>query len=74
MHDPSAVAAAPYRGKLADPEFRHQRARKAALARTSLSAHVRAVLDRAGELSDADLAELRAVLPPVPAETADVAA
>ena len=52
-------------GKLDDPEFRRERARNAARARTTPSAHVRAIVARAWELTPEDIAELRAILPPV---------
>lgn len=51
-----------YNGKLADPGFRHQRAVKAARARTTVDAHVRAVVARAPELTDEQRSELRRVL------------
>lgn len=38
-------------GKNADPGFRHDRARKAALARESLDNYVRKLVDRAPELT-----------------------
>jgi hypothetical protein len=37
-------------GKLADPQWRHDRAVKAATARTSTDAHITAIEDRASEL------------------------
>lgn len=55
-----------YAGKLADPEFRRQRAANAARSRTTTDAHVRAVIARAGQLTAEHIAELRAILPPVP--------
>lgn len=41
----------PYAGRLADPEFRHRRAVTAALARTSVDAHIRALVERAPSLT-----------------------
>ncbi|MBM2620167.1 hypothetical protein JIG36_32100 [Actinoplanes sp. LDG1-06] len=52
----------PLRGKLADPEFRRERARKAAAARTTLDSHIRAIVDRAPELTAEQAATLRAAL------------
>jgi hypothetical protein len=40
-----------YSGRLADPEFRRQRARKAAHASHNIDAHIKAIVDRAPELS-----------------------
>lgn len=53
-------------GKLADPEFRRERARKAAKARTSLDHHVQAVIDRAPALTAEQIERLRALLPAAP--------
>lgn len=50
-------------GKLADPEFRAQRARKAGAASHGLSAHVRAVVRNAGRLTPEDAELLRSLLP-----------
>lgn len=54
-------------GKLADPEFRQERARKAALASHSLDAHVRRLVESAPELSpeqrDRIAVALRASIP-----------
>ncbi len=54
----------PSAGKLADPQFRHERARKAALARTSLDAHIKAVAARAPELTPAQREQLALLLHP----------
>jgi hypothetical protein len=53
-------------GKLADPAWRHERARKAALARTSTDAHIRALVEQAPPLTAEQRARL-AVLLHVPA-------
>lgn len=53
-----------YRGKLADPEFRRERARKAATARTSTEAHIRALVDAAPRLTPEQADRLRSLLPP----------
>jgi hypothetical protein len=45
-------------GKLADPEFRRERASNAARASHSLAAHVRAVVAGAAELSDDEREQL----------------
>lgn len=58
------MAAPTLNGKLADPAFRHERARKAARARTSIDHYVRAIVDRAPELTDEQRARLAALLPP----------
>lgn len=49
-------------GKNADPDFRSARARKATAARHSAAAYVDAVVRRAPELTENDLAKLRALL------------
>lgn len=58
----------PYAGRLADPDFRHQRAVKAAFARTTLEAHIRAVVDRAPELTPGQRAELTRLLGRAPSK------
>jgi hypothetical protein len=50
-------------GKLADPQFRHERAVVAARKRTSLAHHVQKVIDKAPALSDDVVEELRQLLP-----------
>jgi hypothetical protein len=50
-------------GKLADPEFRHDRAVKAGRARTTLAHHVQQVIDRAPALPNDVVEELRQLLP-----------
>jgi hypothetical protein len=52
-----------YRGKLTDPEWRHERAVKAANARTSVDAHIAAIIEN-GELSPEQRQLLAAVLIP----------
>jgi hypothetical protein len=52
----------PWNGKLADPDFRTKRAQKAALARTTISAHVKALVDRAPELTAEQRDRLAAIL------------
>ncbi len=56
------MAARPFNGRLADPEFRHRRAVAAATARTTLEAHIRAVVDRAPELSPEQCDQLARLL------------
>jgi hypothetical protein len=51
-----------YRGKLADPEFRKERARKAAVARTSVDAHIDALVAKAPPLTAEQVAKLRPLL------------
>ena len=51
-------------GKLADPAFRAERASKAARASHSLDAHIRAVADRAPELTPAQRERLALLLHP----------
>lgn len=51
-------------GKLADPAWREERARKAALASHSLDAHVKAIVDRAPELTPAQREQLALLLRP----------
>ena len=41
----------PYTGKLADPEFRRERARRAALASHSVDANIRRLVDAAPPLT-----------------------
>ena len=53
----------PYEGKLADPEWRRERARKAGKASVSLDAYIGAVVRRAGKLTPEQIARLRALLP-----------
>lgn len=50
---------------LADPQFRRERATKAAKARTSLDYHVRKVVEAAPALTDEQLDRLRQLLPAV---------
>ena len=52
----------PYSGRLADPEFRHQRAVKAATARTTLEAHIRSIVDRAPDLTPEQRQRLASLL------------
>jgi hypothetical protein len=51
-------------GKLADPAWRTERARKAAAARTTTDAHIRAIVDRAPELTPAQRERLALLLHP----------
>lgn len=53
-----------YTGKLADPEFRRERARKAAKARTTPDAHIQALVDSAPSLTAEQAERLRSLLPP----------
>jgi hypothetical protein len=54
----------PTTGKLADPAWRAERARKAAAARTTIDAHVKALVDRAPELTCAQRDRLALLLHP----------
>ncbi|AGL20932.1 hypothetical protein L083_7422 [Actinoplanes sp. N902-109] len=49
-------------GKLADPEFRRERARKASAAAHSTDRYISALVKRAPELTAANRAQLRALL------------
>jgi len=51
------------RGSSADPEFRHERAVKAAAARHSLDARIEALVRSAPALTAEQAAKLRALLP-----------
>jgi hypothetical protein len=52
-----------YVGKLADPEFRRERARKAgAASHATLNRHVKAIVDRAPELTDEQKCRLAVLL------------
>ena len=53
----------PYEGKLRDPEWRRERARKAGLAGSSLDSYISAVVRRAGKLTPEQIERLRALLP-----------
>jgi hypothetical protein len=55
----------PYRGKLADPNFRRERARKAGLARHGVDAQIRALTASAPQLTADQVEALRRLLPPV---------
>lgn len=50
-------------GKLADPEYRHQRAVKAARSRTTPDAHIDALVRSAPPLSPEQAQKLRSLLP-----------
>jgi hypothetical protein len=56
------VASRGFSGKLADPAVRHERAVKAARARTTVDAHIKALVDAAPPLTDAQKQRLRALL------------
>jgi hypothetical protein len=51
-----------YRGKLADPQVRIDRARKAGRARTTVAYHVAAIARHRGELTHALTADLAAIV------------
>lgn len=51
-------------GKLADPAWRHERASNAARARTTTDAHIKAIVDRAPELTDEQRSKLSLLLHP----------
>lgn len=50
--------------KLADPEFRHERARKAAKARTSTDYYIDKLVRSAPPLTPEQVERIRALLPP----------
>ena len=54
---------ASFPGKLADPAFRRERARRAATTRTSLDHHIQKVVDAAPTLTAEQIERLRALLP-----------
>jgi hypothetical protein len=56
-------------GDLTDPDFRHERASKAARAANSIDTLVRRIARHADELTAEHAAVLRPLLPPVPAES-----
>lgn len=60
--------------KTLTPAQRTERARNAALARTTPRAHVEAIIRAAGKLTDEDIARLRSLLPPPKAAPAEGAA
>ena len=60
-------------GKLADPQFRHERAVKAALARHSPDALIAALVRSAPALTAEQAARLRALLPAPEAGDGDAA-
>ncbi|MEE3918778.1 hypothetical protein V2I01_10920 [Micromonospora sp. BRA006-A] len=49
-------------GKLADPEFRRERARKASAAAHSTDRYINVLVERAPELTENHRAQLRALL------------
>lgn len=55
-------------GDVTDPEFRHERATKAALAAHSVDVYVRRLAARADELTPEHTAILGPLLPPVPVQ------
>jgi hypothetical protein len=55
---------APYTGKLADPEFRRQRAARASAAAHTLDVYIKRVVDRAPELTAAQRERLAVLLNP----------
>lgn len=59
--------------KLDDPQWRRERARKAARARTTVDAHIRALVDAAPPLTGAQRAKLAALLAPVDTQEARAA-
>lgn len=54
----------PYTGKLADPDFRRERARNASLARNTVDAHIRALVDAAPPLTAEQRDQLALLLRP----------
>jgi hypothetical protein len=59
-------------GKLADPQFRHDRARKASLSRTTTESHLAKVVSKATEAAEVDSVDewaqrVAASLPPMTA-------
>lgn len=57
-----------FSGKLADPGFRHRRARDAARARTSVDHHISKLVDAAPELTSEQRSRLATLLRPVSEE------
>lgn len=58
----SIVETTPLRGSITDPAFRRARAVKAARSRTTIAYYVRAVIDRADEVTPELAAELAAAI------------
>jgi hypothetical protein len=54
----------PLTGKLADPAWREERARNAANARTTVEAHIKALVDAAPKLTPAQRERLALLLHP----------
>lgn len=50
-----------YVGKLADPDWRRERARKAAAASHSVSSYIERIRSRSSELTTEDIEDLRAL-------------
>ena len=57
-----AQAAKEFTGRLADPEFRKERARKASAARNSVDSHIKALVAAAPPLTESQKDQLRALL------------
>lgn len=53
------------------PEVRRERARKGGLAKNSLDAYVKRIVDRAPELTDEQVEKIRRALRPVPGGAAE---
>ena len=53
-------------GRLADPQFRHQRAQKAARTRTTLAHYINSIVARAPELTPEQRDRLATILRPTP--------
>lgn len=62
-----------YNGKLADPDFRHQRAKKAARARTTVDYHIAQVVDAWPTLTETQRSRLAQLLPPARASRKEAA-
>jgi hypothetical protein len=60
-----------YAGKLADPQFRTQRARRAGKASQSAAAHITRFLAKLPELTPEQIETVRRALPPVKVEAGD---
>lgn len=63
----------PYSGKLADPSFRSERARAAALTRTTLDHHIQRLVDAAPQMTEEQRARIAALLAPNSASEASAA-
>lgn len=72
-HADSSTQEEPLSGDVNDPEFRRRRAAKAGRAGHTPRALIDAIVRRAGQLTDEDIARLRALLPEVKGGAGDAA-